>query len=141
MPPDTATPTTTSADGSTTQGDTMLGTTGLKALRVDCIVGIYPHERERTQTVFLDIELDYDFGPAAASDAISDAVDYDRIASGLTGLLVERQFQLIEAMAEASAAWVLTQIPEARRVAIEVRKPAAVPAADCSFVRVERVRT
>jgi dihydroneopterin aldolase len=118
----------------------MLGTTGLKALRVDCIVGIYAHERERTQTVFLDVALDYDFGPAAASDAISDAVDYDRIASGLTRLLVDRQFQLIEAMAEASAAWVFAHIPEARRVAIEVRKPAAVPAAECSFVRVERVR-
>jgi dihydroneopterin aldolase len=113
----------------------MLGTTGLKALRVDCIV-----ERERSQTVFLDVALDYDFGPAAASDAIRDAVDYDRIASGLTHLLTDRKFQLIEAMAEASAAWVLTHIPEAHRVAIEVRKPAAVPAADCSFVRVERVR-
>lgn len=118
----------------------MLGTTGLKALRVDCIVGIYPHERARMQAVFLDVALDYDFGPAAASDAISDAVDYDRIASGLTRLLVERQFQLIEAMAEAAASWVLTHIPEAQRVAIEVRKPDAVPAAECSFVRVERVR-
>ena len=118
----------------------MLGTTGLTALRVDCIVGIYPHERERTQTVFLDVALDYDFGPAAASDAIRDAVDYDRIASGLTHLLTDRKFQLIEAMAEASATWVLTHIPEAHRVTIEIRKPAAVPAADCSFVRVERVR-
>ena len=51
----------------------MLGTTGLHNLRIDCIVGIYPHERDQTQTVFLDIEIDYDFGPAAASDAIPDA--------------------------------------------------------------------
>ena len=76
----------------------MTGTTGLKDLRVDCIVGIYPHERAATQTVMLDIELDYDFAAPAASDAIADAVDYDGVAAGVTGLLQARQFQLIEAM-------------------------------------------
>jgi len=47
----------------------MIGTTGLKQLHVDCIVGIYQHEREQTQAVLVDIEIDYDFGPAAVSDA------------------------------------------------------------------------
>ena len=63
----------------------MIGTTGLHNLRVDAIVGIYPHERDKAQTLFLDIELDYDFGPAAESDVISDAVDYDGVASSVTG--------------------------------------------------------
>ena len=44
----------------------MTGTTGLKNLRVDCIIGIYPHERAATQTVYLDIQLDYDFAAPAA---------------------------------------------------------------------------
>ncbi|MBP7777578.1 MAG: dihydroneopterin aldolase [Acidobacteria bacterium] len=118
----------------------MTGTTGLKDLRVDCIVGIYPHERAATQTVMLDIELDYDFAAPAASDAIADAVDYDGVAAGVTGLLQARQFQLIETMAEQAAALLLTQVPVATAVRIEVRKPAAVPAAACSFVRVERRR-
>ena len=39
----------------------MIGTTGLQGLRVECIVGIHPHEREARQSVILDIELDYDF--------------------------------------------------------------------------------
>lgn len=118
----------------------MIGTTGLANLRVDCIVGIYPHERAAAQTVVLDIELDYDFAPAATSDALADAVDYDRVASSITTLLQARKFQLIEAMAEAAAAMLLDRIPAARVVRLVIRKPAAVPAAAASFVRVERTR-
>lgn len=118
----------------------MIGTTGIHNLRVDAIVGIYPHEREKVQTLFLDIELDYDFGPAAASDAISDAVDYDGVASAVMELIQTRRFQLLEAMAEATAAMVLERVPVVQEVRLEIRKPAAVPAAASSFVRVTRRR-
>jgi 7,8-dihydroneopterin aldolase/epimerase/oxygenase len=118
----------------------MIGTTGLRQLRIDCIVGIYPHERAQTQTVFFDIELDYDFAPAAASDAIPDAVDYDDVTASVTALVQTKRFQLIETMAESAAAMLLDRIPALRAVRLEIRKPAAVPAADCSFVRVERTR-
>jgi len=118
----------------------MTGTTGLKNLQVDCIIGIYPHERAATQTVLLDIELDYDFAAPAASDAIADAVDYDGIAASVTALLQSGRFQLIETMVEKAAALLLAEVAVATAVRIEVRKPAAVPAAACSFVRVERSR-
>ena len=118
----------------------MIGTTGLHNLRVDCIVGIYPHERAQTQTVFLDLEIDYDFAPAAASDAIPDAVDYDAVVRMVTELILSRRFQLIEAMAEATAALLLDRVPVIQAVRLEIRKPAAVPAAANSFVRVERRR-
>jgi dihydroneopterin aldolase len=43
-------------------------------------------------------------------------------------------------MGERAAAQLLADVPVATAVRIEVRKPAAVPAAQCSFVRVERTR-
>jgi len=116
----------------------MIGTTGLNSLKIDCIVGIYEHERRTPQSVIMDIELDYDFGPAAASDAIGDAVDYDLVARRVSALAQERAFQLIETMAEETAAMLLAEVAQARAVRLEIRKPAAVPAAACSFVRVER---
>jgi 7,8-dihydroneopterin aldolase/epimerase/oxygenase len=119
----------------------MIGTTGLQGLRVDCIVGIYQHEREVRQSVIIDIDLDYDFAAAAASDAIGDALDYDGVATGITELIQRRGFQLIETMAEETAAMLLSRFPQVRRVRLEIRKPAAVPAAACSFVRVERARS
>ena len=119
----------------------MIGTTGLTQLHVDCIVGIYQQEREQTQAVLVDIEIDYDFGPAAASDAIPDAVDYDEVAASVTALIQTRRFQLIETMVEETAAMLLERIPKAVAVRLEIRKPAAVPAAEHSYVRVERSRT
>ena len=118
----------------------MIGTTGLHNLRIDCIVGIHPHERENPQAVFLDLEIDYDFAPAAASDAIPDAVDYDEVVRLVTELIQTGRFHLIEAMAEAVTAMLLEKVPAIDCVRLEIRKPAAVPAADNSFVWVERER-
>jgi len=121
--------------------DAMIGTAGLKSFQVDCIVGIYEHERRTPQTVIMDIDLDYDFAAAARSDAIGDAVDYDRVAASVTELVQRRAFQLIETMAEETAAMLLDRLAQVRTVRLEIRKPAAVPAASCSFVRVERTRS
>ena len=119
----------------------MTGTTGLKGLYVDCIIGIYEHERITTQALVIDVELDYDFAGPAASDAIADAVDYDRVVSGVTRLARQGAFQLIETLAEEAARFLLGEFPQVERVRIEVRKPAAIPSASCSFVRVERARS
>lgn len=119
----------------------MIGTTGLKSLQVHCIVGVHEHERQTRQTVIMDIDLDYDFAAAAGSDAIGDAVDYDRVASGVTELVQRRAFQLIETMAEETSAMLLARLAQVRTVRLEIRKPAAVPSAACSFVRVERTRS
>ncbi len=119
----------------------MIGTAGLQNLRVDCIVGIYDAERRARQSVLVDVELDYDFAAAAASDAIGDTIDYDDVARAVTELAERRAFHLIETMAEETAAMLLARLPALRRVRLEIRKPAAVPAATCAFVRVERVRS
>lgn len=118
----------------------MVGTAGLKNLEVTGVVGVYPHERERPRSVFFDIEVDYDLAPAAASDALADAVDYDDVAAAVGELVRRRRFALLETMAEETAALLLDRIDRARRVRVEVRKPGAVPAAACAFVRVERAR-
>lgn len=118
----------------------MIGTTGLHALRVDCIIGIHPHERVTPQAVYVDLELDYDFAPAAASDGIADAVDYTALAALVTGLLQQRRFGLLEAMVEEAAAAVLRHDARVVSVRLEVRKPAAVPGAADSFVRIARER-
>ena len=118
----------------------MIGTTGLKHLRVDCIVGIHPYERQQPQAVTIDIELDYDFGAAAASDAIGDVVDYDLVARRVADFMQARRFHLLETMAEQTAAMILDDVPALSAVRLEIRKPAAVPAAECSFVRLERTR-
>lgn len=90
--------------------------------------------------MLLDIEIDYDFARPATSDAIADAVDYGAIAAGVTEMIQKKRFQLLETMAEQTAVMLLNRIPEVTTVRLEIRKPAAVPAAACSFVRIVRTR-
>jgi 7,8-dihydroneopterin aldolase/epimerase/oxygenase len=118
----------------------MKGTIGLKDLRIDCIVGIYPHERVEIQPLFVDVEVDQDFSAAASSEHVDQTVDYDHIAAGLTDLAQAEKYQLIETFAEDGAALIMGRWPSVEAVRIEVRKPRAVPAAACSFVRLERTR-
>ena len=118
----------------------MIGTTGLKSLQIDCVVGVYALERVQPQSIVMDIELDYDFAGAAGADQVREAVDYDRVAAGVTDLVQRRAFHLIEAMAEETAAMLLGQHPSVQTVRLEIRKPNAVEAAACSFVRLERGR-
>lgn len=118
----------------------MIGTTGLKSLQVACVVGVYQRERAQPQPVVIDIELDYDFAAASTSDAVADAVDYDRVAAEVTELVQRRAFTLIETMAEETAALLLEKMAQVQTVRVEIRKPQAVPAAACAFVRVERTR-
>ena len=119
----------------------MIGTIGLKDLRIDCIVGIYPHERVELQPLFVDIEVDHDFDAAAAAEHVDTTVDYDHLAAMLTELAVERQYQLIETFAKESLSSILGRFSGVRAARIEIRKPNAVPAAAASFVRLAAERT
>jgi dihydroneopterin aldolase len=118
----------------------MIGTAGVKNLRIDCVIGILPEERHRAQTIEVDIEFDYDFAAAAAAEDIAAAVDYAAVARSVQALAESRRFRLIETMAEETAAVVFAQASVVRCVRVEVRKPAAIANAACSFVRLERVR-
>jgi len=119
----------------------MRGTTGLRALEISCIIGIYERERSEPQPVLVDIELDYDLGGAAASDAIAEAVDYDVVATELTRLAQQGRFALLETLAERAAARLFERLPAVRAIRMEIRKPRAVAEAACAFVRVERSRS
>ncbi len=114
----------------------MIGTIGLKNLHIQCIVGIYPHEREVEQPLFLDVEVDHDFDRAAEAEHVKETVDYDHIAALLTELATEKKYQLIETFAKEGMEAILQRWSDVLGVRIEIRKPNAVPAADASFVRV-----
>ena len=118
----------------------MKGTVGLQGLRIRCIIGILPQEREAEQDLVLDVALDQDFAPSAHSESVDDTVDYAVVAELLTELATRKRFQLIETFAEQAAALLLDRFDRVTSARIEVRKPAAVPAADAAYVRLERSR-
>lgn len=118
----------------------MIGTVGLNDLRIDCIIGVYPHERTHTQPLFVDVEVEYDFAPAAQSSGIEDALDYDKLARELTLLAVERQYQLLETFVEEATRHCLQHFSAINMIRLAVRKPNAVEAAAAAFASAERRR-
>jgi len=91
----------------------------LRDLRIDTIIGIYDWEREKKQTVVLDLEMSTDVSKAAASDDIRDALNYKDIAKRLIQFVGDSSFQLVETLAEECAqiiqhefnvAWVKIQL-------------------------------
>jgi 7,8-dihydroneopterin aldolase/epimerase/oxygenase len=118
----------------------MIGTIELDRLAVRCIVGILPFERVTEQDIYLDVSMDLDFASAAASEDVVDTVNYASLAQSLSALVRDRKFQLIETMAESCASLVLGTHARVERVRVTVHKPAAVPEATDTRVRVDRSR-
>lgn len=118
----------------------MIGTIELEQIRIRCIVGIHDFERVQEQTIGIDVGMELDFADAAATEHIDSTVDYSGVARQLTDLVTERKYQLIETMAEEAASLVLARWTRVLRVAITIHKPAAVPEAQDTRVKVSRSR-
>ena len=73
----------------------------LNGLDVDCIIGERPDERERPQRLTLDVRLEIG-DAAAASDELSDTVDYAELAVRIRAALVAAKCRLIERAAQVA---------------------------------------
>jgi dihydroneopterin aldolase len=116
------------------------GTVSLRDLKIVCVVGIHPREREIPQPLLVDLDMDLDIALAAETQEVSATVDYSGVAAQLTALAQNRKYLLIEAFAEESAALLFDTYPPIQQVQISVKKPNAVPAARHAAVKIVRLR-
>lgn len=68
----------------------------LGGLEIDTIIGIYDWEREKRQTVILDIEMAFDIQKAAETDDIQYALDYKTVSDRIIEFVKGSQFFLVE---------------------------------------------
>ena len=118
----------------------MIGTVLIDRLELECIIGIMPVERINPQPLFIDVEMDCDFSAAAASEHISDAVDYAEISTLLGKLINDKAYQLVETLVSEACDLILETAPRVIRVVITARKPNAVGNADAVGARMEKRR-
>jgi len=97
----------------------------IRDLKLRCIIGIYPDERRERQDVVINVTLETDLAPAAASDRIEDAVDYKGLKKRIIALVEGSACQLIETLADRVAALALED-QRVRRVTVTVDKPGAL---------------
>ncbi len=95
--------------------------TGLRAFGYH---GCTPEERERGQHFLVDLELEYDVEDAVREDELSLAVDYDRLAAEVHGIVSGERYHLIETLAARIGEHVMENTP-ALCARVKVRKPEA----------------
>jgi dihydroneopterin aldolase len=116
----------------------------IEGLQVDCVVGVYPHERNRVQPLRIDVKLGLDTRRAGAGERLSETIDYAATASQIAFLLRNCRFGLLE-----TAAHVLTRLllsPPApgerrariRQVTLRLTKPYALAGHGVPSIEVHR---
>ena len=78
----------------------MPGTITLSGLRVRGRHGVFDFEREQGQDFVVDVRLELDLAPAAASDEVTDTVHYGELAERLAAIVGGEPVNLIETLAD-----------------------------------------
>jgi 7,8-dihydroneopterin aldolase/epimerase/oxygenase len=102
----------------------MRGTVIIRGLKVFAFHGCLPEEKEKGQDFYVDLEIDYDMGPAAEADALPLALDYDALTREVHALVSTERYDLLEALV-ARVGRLLADKPGVERALVRVRKPQA----------------
>jgi 7,8-dihydroneopterin aldolase/epimerase/oxygenase len=102
--------------------------------------GVFEREREKGQTFLADVTLGLDTRRAAATDDLSDTVNYGEIAERIVALIEGEPVNLIETLAARMAAACL-EYPLVEEVEVTLHKPDAPITVPFEDVTVTVVRT
>ena len=106
-------------------------------LRVATWIGIYPRERAMAQTVEISLQIGVSTASAGATDDIRDTVDYSVVVDRLRADLVASHFNLLEALAEHVASYLLKNFA-AHWVRVSIAKLGMMPGVKRVGVIIER---
>jgi 7,8-dihydroneopterin aldolase/epimerase/oxygenase len=110
----------------------------IRELEVFYRVGVPEWERATPQRLLLNLDLEADLAEAAASDDLSQTIDYFAVTRHLLAFGHDRSWQLIEKLA-VDIAEVMLSVYHARTVEVEVRK-FVIPETRYVAVRITRSR-
>jgi dihydroneopterin aldolase len=116
----------------------------IRGLEVDCVVGLYPHERHTPQPLRLDAELCLDTEPAARRERLGLTVDYAALSAQLGFLLRNCRFRMLETAAHALCRYLLAppapgeRRAQLARVRVTLTKPTAIGGVTVPSLEVER---
>ena len=96
----------------------------LSGLRVRGHHGVFDFERRDGQDFVVDVVLELDLAPAAASDEVTDTVHYGELAGQLAGVIAGEPVNLIETLAERLATVCLAD-DRVAAATVTVHKPQA----------------
>lgn len=114
------------------------GIIGIESHRISCIIGNNPHEWEQEQDIFVDVKVETDFSACAASDKLTDTIDYVQLAELCTELATKQRYHLMETFAVDVLEKLLHGYPSIRWAWIRIKKPGALPSSAYTYVELEK---
>jgi len=111
----------------------------IRDLLARAILGVKPEERVHRQDVLVNVALEVDARPAAASDEIADTVNYASLAHDIVTLAEGTHYYLVEKLV-SEIAWLCLDDRRVRRVSVTVEKPTAVRLARSVGVEISRTQ-
>jgi dihydroneopterin aldolase len=113
-------------------------------LAVDCVVGVYPRERDTPQPLILDAEMCLDTEASARRERLRLSIDYAAIGDQLAFLLRNCRFRMLETAGHALCRYLLAppalgeQRAQIARVRLTLTKPTALSGKAVPSLEVER---
>lgn len=99
-----------------------MDTVFIREFRVEAWVGIYEWEKQRAQTLDMELEIGLPDAPAGRTDNIHDTVNYGEVVNRVAAELALHKFRLLEALAEHVCGVVLGEFANAQSVKVSVAK-------------------
>ncbi len=112
----------------------------IEGLEIEALIGIYDWERRIRQPLVLDLEMGFDNRVPAASDDITDTLNYKAVSKRLIEYVSQSDFGLVETLAERCAGIVMGEF-SVDWLRLKLSKPGAVRGARAVGVVIERART
>ncbi|MBM3239104.1 dihydroneopterin aldolase [Candidatus Poribacteria bacterium] len=111
----------------------------LKGIQFYGYHGVSEAERELGQKYAVDVEINYDLGPAGTSDNLDDTINYSAIFRLVIKIGTNEKFILIESLAQKIADAILSQFP-IEAVLVRVKKLTPPIPGELKYAGVEIVR-
>lgn len=116
----------------------------IRDIEVECVVGVYPHERDTPQPLRVEVELWLDTEHAGKREHLHSSVDYALVEAQIRFLLSSCRFRMLETAAHALLRFLLAppapgeRRAQVARARIVLEKPGALGGVAVPSLDVER---
>ncbi len=117
----------------------MQGKVFIKNFKISARVGAHIHERHNPQDILVNISIALDVSKAVETDDITNTIDYVTIMDRVNELVTEKEYVLIETLADHIADICLSDT-HALSACVRIEKPKKFPTVDSVGIEIEKTK-
>ena len=96
----------------------------LREIEMQCSIGLHDYERQKKQTVLIDIEIRLDSANEPTADTVDNTLDYDQVRDAVVEIATAKHYDLQETLARQIFDAVAS-MPDVTGLAVMTQKPEA----------------